>query len=242
MVIKTDLHTHTTVSSHAYSTLGENIKYAEESGLEAIAVTNHAPGMPDSAHIWHFMNLKALPRKTDGGLVILRGAECSFTDAGGSIDLPENVLKNLDIVIASTHTPAFCPSSAEEHTKMLISAMDNPYIDILGHIDRVKCGADFDAVAKAAAENGKVIEMNEHSIDNHNGAEQAMKYAIKLMNACKKHGTMIAVNSDAHYCGLIGHFDRSLSLLESIGFDESLIINASLGRLKEYLKSKNKIL
>ena len=54
MDIKTDLHTHTLVSQHAYSTVIENVKYAAENGVEAIAVTDHAPGTPDGAHDWHF--------------------------------------------------------------------------------------------------------------------------------------------------------------------------------------------
>lgn len=241
MQIKTDLHTHTSVSAHAYSTLKENAEYAKSIGLEAIAITNHAPGMPDSAHEWHFDVLPTVvPRKVcGGGITILYGAECSYKNENAELDLPERILKKLDIVIASVHTPAFCPKTAEEHTRTLLNAMDNPYIDILGHIDRVECGADFDLVAKTAAEKGKVIELNNHSLCYH-GAEKARVKTLALMEACRRHNTLISVNTDAHYCEVIGHFDYSEKLLEEIGFDENLIVNASLNRLAEFLKTKNK--
>ena len=58
--IKTDLHTHTTASCHAYSTLEENVQWAKQIGLEAIAMTNHAPSLPDAPHIWHFEAIDAV--------------------------------------------------------------------------------------------------------------------------------------------------------------------------------------
>lgn len=237
MVIKTDLHTHTNVSAHAYSTLLENAKYAAETGMEAIAMTNHAPGIPDGAYAGHFYNIGVLP-ETICNVRVFRGAECSFLDGSGKLDLPESALKKLDIVIASVHTPAYCPKTSEEHTEMLLSAMDNEYIDILGHIGRVSCGADFDAVALAAAKKGKVIELNECTLSH--SREDETEHARALMEACKKYGTMVSVDSDAHYCELIGHFDRAVKLLNDIGFDEELVINTSLKRFEKYLESKNK--
>ena len=54
MKILTDLHTHTLASTHAYSTLKENIDMAKQMGLEAIAVTDHGISMEDAPHLWHF--------------------------------------------------------------------------------------------------------------------------------------------------------------------------------------------
>ncbi len=106
MEIKADLHCHTVASTHAYSTVWELAKYASSVGLEAIAVTDHSPALPDAPHIWHFENLSALPRTLEG-VTLLRGAEVNITDISGSIDLPEYILKRLDIVVASIHSPCY---------------------------------------------------------------------------------------------------------------------------------------
>lgn len=232
--IKLDLHTHTNASVHAYSTLTENAKYASDIGMEGIAITNHAPGMPDGVMVWHFDCLRLIPRMVCG-VKIIRGAECSFQNEDAEIDLDEKTLKSLDLVIASVHTPAYAPKTSEEHTKMLFKAMDNPYIDILGHIDRVKCGADYDAVAKAASEKNKVIEYNIHSLDISD-----LDRIYGLISACKKYGTMIAVNSDAHFHESIGHFEKGYGILEELDFDCDKIINTSVNRFNMYLKSKGK--
>ncbi len=239
MEIKTDLHTHTMASSHAYSTLKENAECAKSAGLEAIAITDHAPSMPDAPHPWHFSVLatSTVPRKVCGGKVVLiKGVECSYLNSDAELDLEENILKKLDIVIASVHSPTYAPKTSEEHTKMLLQAMENPYIDILGHIDRVSCGADYDLVAKTAAQKGKVIELNEHSLNK----GKTLERTTHLLRACKKHGTMICVNSDAHYCELVGRYPISTELLQSLDFDERLIINKDLKQLENFLNTKGK--
>ena len=240
MEIKVDLHTHTSVSQHAYSTVKENAASAAENGLEAFAITDHAPGMFDGATEWHFSCLKLVPRYVCG-ITVLRGAECSFTDEDAGIDLADRVLDMLDVVIASVHTPAYCPQSAEEHTKMLLKAMENPKIDILGHIDRVKCGADFDLIAKTAKEKGKLIEMNNHSL-NYAGVDKTFEYTRALAEACKKYNTPVVVTSDAHFCDAVGNFDAMLKFFEEIGIDESIVINTSLEKFLDYMKDKKNII
>lgn len=240
MKIKVDLHTHTMVSHHAFSTVTENATAASENGMEAIAITDHAPGMPDGAHQWHFDCLELIDRKING-VVVLRGAECSYTNADGKLDLPESTLKKMEVVIASVHTPAFCPETSEEHTKLLLKAMENPYIDILGHIDRVKCGGDYDLIAKSAKDYGKLIELNEHSL-SYGGAEQTRKNTYALAEACMKYGTFVAVNSDSHYCRKIGNFELQKKLMDEIEFDPELVVNSSLSKFLDYMKGKKNII
>lgn len=239
MDIKTDLHTHTLVSQHAYSTVIENVKYAAENGVEAIAVTDHAPGTPDGAHDWHFGCLTDFIPETVYGVRVFKGAELTFQNTNGDIDLPESILKKLDIVIASIHSVAFNTKTSDEYTTVLLRAIENPYIDIMGHIDRVKSGADYDLVAKEAAKHNKIIELNEHSFNNDSGAENAAR-ALELMTACKKYGTMISVDSDAHFCTLIGNYPHAKELLEKISFDEKNIVNRSLDSVNKYLSSRKR--
>ena len=60
--------------------------------MEAIAITDHAPAIPDGAHPWHFQNLKAIPREIYG-VKILYGAEVNILDLEGNIDLADSVLQ-----------------------------------------------------------------------------------------------------------------------------------------------------
>ena len=70
MQIVADLHTHTNVTDHAFSTLTEMVQAAHDRGLKAIAITNHGPTNPDGPHEWHFSNLNLIPRKINGVTVI----------------------------------------------------------------------------------------------------------------------------------------------------------------------------
>ena len=240
MEIKLDLHTHTSFSPHAYSTLMENITVAAERGMEAIAMTNHGSSIKDFVHEWHFANLKHIPR-TVNGVVVFTGVECSYTDIDANLDLPEKRLEQMDIVIASRHGDGFgCDET--NCAKTLLNAMKNPYIDILGHIARTSFSLtdeEYDQIAQAAKENGKLIELNESCFGKK--IESFAENSKKLMLACKKHGTPIVVNSDAHFCTYVGSFEKAIKLLEEIDFDEELVMNTSLDKFMGYINKKKNI-
>ena len=219
MVIKTDLHTHTLASSHAYSTIRENAELAHKHGLEAMAITDHAPAMVDAPHEWHFACLNLVPRKIHD-VFILRGAECSYTDIDAGLDLSEETLNKLDIVIASVHGPIYMPKNSEEYFTLLNNAVKNPHIDILGHIDRVVCGVDYESVVQLAKENNKLVEFNVHSL-NYSNAKNTIQNTHKLIDACMKFSVPIVVNTDAHYCETVGVFEEAFQFLEEAGFNEN---------------------
>ena len=134
MLDKVDLHTHTIMSGHAYNTRNEMIRAAEEKGLEIYAVTEHAPAMPGSCHNMYFMNFRVLPRK-HGNMTVLYGAELNILDYQGHVDLPEHILKGMDLTLASLHTPCYVSGTREENTDAYIGAMKNPYVNIIAHPD-----------------------------------------------------------------------------------------------------------
>lgn len=241
MEIKLDLHTHTDVSDHAYSTLMENVTVAAERGLEAIAMTNHGPSTTDSPHVWHYGNFKHIPRVIKG-VVVFTGVECSYTDIDATLDLTECRLeKDVDIVIASMHGEAFV-SDEKNYVKLLTNAVKNPYIDILGHIGRTKftlSDEDYDIIAKAAKENGKLIELNNNCFGKK--ISVFAENSRKLMLACKAYRTPIVVNTDAHFCTYVGNFENAVNLLEEIDFDEELVMNTSLEKFMGYLSKKRNI-
>ncbi|MBR0278118.1 MAG: phosphatase [Clostridia bacterium] len=236
MNIKTDLHTHTIASTHAYSTVMENARAAQEYGLEAIAITDHAPGMPDAPHLWHFDNLNTIP-KTLYGVRILIGAECTYQNEAGELDIPEGILNGLDIVIGSLHPPVYVPQTAEESTRLWLKAIDNPYIDILGHMDRSGFAhvPDFDEVVSCAVKKDKIVEFNVHSLDF---GEETRANTRKMLEACKKYKAKIAVNSDAHFCTYIGKFDAGIKMLEEVRIDEEFIVNLDFNKFSDYIYLK----
>ncbi len=237
MEIKLDLHTHTSFSPHAYSTLMENVNVAVEKGLEAIAMTNHGPSTNDFSHEWHFANLRAIPRRVKD-VVIFKGVEATYTDIDGNLDMSEEQLKKLDIVIASGHGAFVCDKT--NYVETLLNVMKNPYVDILGHIARKSftlSDKEYEIIAKSARENRKLVELNSSCFAKKQ--EVFFENSKRLMVACKKYGTPIVVNTDAHFCTFVGEFSEPLKLLEEIDFDEDLVMNTSLVKFMNYI-GKNK--
>ena len=231
MDIKVDLHTHTLASPHAYSTLMENVECAIERGLEAIAMTDHAPFVEDSPHKWHFTNCGDIPHNIKG-MTVLRGVECSYLDTDATLDLEDWILDRQDIIIASMHQHVLTP---DEFLEMMLNATKQPYIDIMGHIARTSFSLDtqgYEKIAKEAKSNGKLIELNNHCLEKNRGP--FADNAKMLMLACKKYETPIVVNTDAHFCTKIGDVELALKLLEEIEFPEDLVMNTSLKKFMSY--------
>lgn len=164
MKILLDTHTHTLASTHAYSTVLEMAKYASEAGMEAIAITDHAPAIPDGAHPWHFQNLKAIPREIYG-VKILYGAEVNILDLEGNIDLADEVLEKLDVVNASIHAPCYKDGDATDHTSAYLAIVNNPLVDVICHSGSPAFAYDYEKIIDLAKKNHKLIEINNHSFD-----------------------------------------------------------------------------
>lgn len=232
--IAADLHTHTMVSDHAYSTILENAAYAKSIGLECIAMTDHAPAMVDGAHTWHFHNLGAIPDYLHG-VRILRGIECDIL-ADGSLDVADDELARLEFVLASVHWVLFgAYQGIEAQTEAYLSAIRNPYVDCIAHSGLAAYPYDYETVVLEAKKLGKLIEINEHSFESRaEGIENCKKIAL----LCKKHQTQISVNTDAHFAYQLGEVTRSEKMLEEIDFPKELIVNLSMESVNRYLKSR----
>ena len=234
MQISADTHTHTVASTHAYSTVLEMAQYAQKAGMTALAVTDHTPASVDGPHVWHFHNLKkALPRELFGVKMIF-GAESSIIDYDGTIDFPEEECKALDWIIASIHRSHLKKSSKEDITRLYLGVAENPYVDVIGHCATVGYEFDYEKCLKKFKECEKLVEINESSIMWKNTAEN-YKEVIRI---CKKYEIPVVVNSDAHFCTLVGNFSISLSMLKEQDFPEELIVNADWERLKGYITAK----
>ncbi len=234
MKILTDLHTHTMVSHHVFSTLMENIEFGKTQGIELIAMTDHAPAIPDGAHEWHFLNSRNLPSVVNG-VKLLKGAEVNILGKSGEIDLKGFALECLDLIIASIHNPTYADRDAEDHTETWLNVMENPYIDILGHPGRDNYYFDVEAVTKKAKEKNICIELNEHTLVK---SQKSDDFCREIALACKRNGTKVVINSDAHFCTEVGVYEKVPKMLEEIDFPEELIMNTNASRFIKYLEEK----
>lgn len=235
MQILVDTHTHTNVSTHAYSTLEENVRHAKKVGLEAIAVTNHGPKLCDSPHLWHFINLpRTVPRDIDG-VKIIYGAEANILDLQGTLDIDSSTLSMLDVVIASMHHETFIPQDKQAHTKAYLNVLKNPYVDIIGHSGGPEYEYNIDVVLSLAKKEGKMIEINNNShLIRHNNIENCLAIAKR----CMELGVYVVVNSDAHFSGQVGEVDCAVKMLKEINFPEELIANTSLKKFLTVLRMR----
>lgn len=229
--IKTEVHTHTMACAHAYATPHEMMVAAREKGIELLALTDHAPALPDGVHPWHFANLKALPHKADG-LYIVRGAEVNLIDLEGGLDLDEGCLATLEWAICSIHSPCLAPGTVEQHTAAYIKVLENPYIDALGHSGTPAYSYDIDAVLTAAKRLDKCIELNDQTFSVRKGSIENCKAIARRAAAL---GVNIVISTDAHSTYQLGHTERAWALAMECGVREEQIINLNAERFLDYL-------
>ncbi len=229
--IKTEVHTHTIASVHAYATAGEMMAAARQKGIELLALTDHAPALPDGAHPWHFGNLKAIPHKVDD-LYVVRGAELNLIDFGGNVDLEPNWLSALDWAICSIHSPCLAPGTIEEHTNAYIKALENPYIDALGHSGTPAYSYDIDAVLTTAKRLDKCIELNNHSFS---ARKSSIENCKKIARRAAELGVNIIISTDAHSIYQLGDTENAWALAMECGVREEQIVNLNAERFLAYL-------
>lgn len=232
-----DLHTHTIASGHAYNTLREMAKAASDKGLSVLGITEHAPKMPGTCHSFYFHNLKTVPRELYG-IRLLLGSEVNIMDFEGNIDLEERDLKGMDIIIASLHTPCIKPGSIKENTTAYLKVMENPYVNIIGHPDDGRYPVDYRALVEGAKEKGKVLELNNHSLDPKCFRRDARENDLKMLELCKEYAVPVIMGSDAHFDTLIGEFSMARELLEEVDFPEELVLNRRVEALQGHVNVK----
>lgn len=237
MKIIADTHCHTIASTHAYSTLYENVSYAKKNGIQYLAITDHGIAMPDSPHIWHFHNYKIIPRIIEG-VTILYGVEANICDYEGTLDIDNTNVPELDWIVASYHEPVCEPSTIENHTRGYINVAKNPYVDVIGHSGNGNYIYDYERTIKVFKEYNKIVEINENSIHHR---KNASSNCIEIAKICKKYEVMVIINSDSHIASQIGMVPNSIKLLKDIDFPKHLILNLDKDRFISYINDKRGI-
>ena len=251
-----DVHTHTLYSRHAYSTVRENVLAARDAGLELLGVTDHFsdtlfPGT-DLSHgslrdYQHFVNMCVWPRSWEG-VRLLRGAESDIRSLDGGLfgqetevgeditgrparspsTLYDRVVASCDYVIASVHYKGFADgASVSQTTQMYLAALEQPKVLVLGHTGRAGVPFDVREVVGEAARLGKIIEINEHSLETARREGRTWSSCRSIAEACAELGCQVAVSTDAHICSAVGRVPRALAMLEEIGFPQELVATRS---------------
>ncbi|MCL6583579.1 MAG: DNA polymerase/3'-5' exonuclease PolX [bacterium] len=196
--IRGDLHLHTTATDGRFS-LEEMVEAAIRKNYQYVAITDHsrhvsvAHGLDARQILQQIEAIDRLNKRLEGKIRVLKGVELDILE-DGSLDLPDEVLKLLDLTVCSVHYNFNLP--LEKQTERIIRAMDNPYFNILAHPtgrlinERKPYEVDMERLIEAARQRGCFMELNAHP-DRLDLNDIHCKMA-------KEMGVKIAVSTDAH--------------------------------------------
>ena len=197
-----DLHCHTTASDGTAS-IEEMALAARDAGYEYLAITDHSASFgfgdevaPDQLRE-QIERIRALSgTEAIGGIELLAGSEVNIlTD--GRLDYDDELLAELDWVVASVHSSF--QLAAEQMTARIVSAIENPYVDVIGHLSgrkierRPPYAFDFERVLEAAVATGTLLEIN--------AAPDRRDLNEVHARAAAAAGVPIVINCDAHRVG-----------------------------------------
>ena len=222
--IRGDLHAHTTSSDGSHS-IEAMAAAARKRGYEYVGISDHSQSLKIARGV-AVEDLWAQIRfidKLNGrlhGFRILKSSEVDIL-ADGSLDYPDDLLKELDYTVCSIHLRFGLGREAQ--TERILRAMDNRYFNILGHpigrllLKRPGYDIDIDRVVDHARANGCFFEINSSPDRLDLSAENARRAA--------EAGVMIAVSTDSHSTGEFGLIRCGLDQARRAGLEKSAILN-----------------
>jgi DNA polymerase (family 10) len=195
--IRGDLHAHTKETDGRHS-LEQMVEAARERGYEYVAITDHSKRLS----MTHGFDAKRLARRNDEidrlngklkGFSVLKSIEVDILE-DGSLDLPDSILKDLDLTVCSVHSKFNLPM--KKQMERIIRAMDNPHFNIFAHPsgrlinERPPYDVDMEELIKAAKERGCVLEVNAHP--------DRLDLADIHCRLAKDMGVKLVISTDAH--------------------------------------------
>jgi DNA polymerase (family 10) len=195
--IRGDLHCHTTASD-GRNTVAEMAAAAQSLGYEYLAITDHSAShgfgkaVSPEALRGQIERIRELDHSMEA-IHLLAGSEVNILP-DGSLDYDDDLLGDLDWVIASVHT-AF-GSSEQAMTERMVAAINNPHVDAIGHPtgrlleQRAPYAVDLEAVFSAAAQTGTLLEINANP--------RRRDLSEVSARAAAQAGVTLVINSDAH--------------------------------------------
>ncbi len=203
--IRGDVHMHTTATD-GKNTIREMAEAGIAHGYEYIAITDHSKnlsmilGLDDERALEHIARIRAVEAELEGRIRIFPGIEVDIL-ADGQLDLSDDVLAQMDIVIASVHSSFSQPK--EQMTERVLRAIHNPYVRILGHptgrllLRREGYAIDLPIICKQAAELGVAVE--------HNAYPDRLDLCDRDLRLAKESGCRIVISTDSHH---ISHLEK----------------------------------
>lgn len=195
--IRGDLHVHTKATD-GHNSLEEMAAAAKARGLSYIAITDHSRHLT----VAHGLDVKRLHRQIaaidrfnegNAGIRVLKGIEVDILE-DGSLDLPDTILAELDVVVAAVHSQ-FGLSRAKQ-TDRILRAMANRHVAILAHPTgrlletREPYDADMPRVIHAAKESGCCLELNAYP--------ERLDLIDLHCRIAKEEGVLVSIATDAH--------------------------------------------
>ena len=238
MDILLDVHTHTTASGHAFSSLQEMVRAGQERGLKILGITEHAPGIPGTCNPIYFRNLHVVPRWHDG-MRLLLGAELDILDYNGTLDLDEEYYRMLDIRIAGIHSLCWTGGTKDQNTTGMVNAIRNPWTHIISHPGDGTAELHFEPIVLAAKESHTLLEINNSSLKPCRHKLTARDNNLEILRLSKKYDVPVILGSDAHISYAVADYQYLWPLLQETEFPEALIINRDPEWFLKYLGISN---
>ncbi len=234
--IRGDLHVHTTWSD-GKGTVLEMVRAAKKRGYKYVAITDHsasavyANGLDYKRWKEQAKEIEAARKKVPG-IKVLHGMEVDITAEGG-IDLPVEAHRRMDWLVASVHS-----GFRSNVTRRVLAAMDNPYVDAIGHPTgrligrRVGYeGYDIDAVIEKAAETGTCLELNANP--------QRLDLSAEHARRAVERGAMVVVNTDAHHPDGLADMEIGASAARRAWLTKEHVVNARpVSRIRKKARRK----
>ncbi|MBI2012905.1 MAG: DNA polymerase/3'-5' exonuclease PolX [Candidatus Colwellbacteria bacterium] len=227
--------------SDGANSIKELAEAAAERGLRYILITDHTQRLAMAKGL-NVKRLREQGKEIDkankvmkGRITVLKGTECDILK-DGSMDLPDEALKELDVVGASIHSYFNLPRKAQ--TGRLIKAMRNSNVDIILHPTgrlinrRGPIDVDIDEVIHAAKETGTVMEID--------GFPDRLDLRDEYIKKCVEAGVKMAISSDAHHTHHFDYLELGIAQARRGWAAKNDIINAwPLERMKQFLKNRH---
>ena len=199
-----DVHMHT-IETDGRNTIEEMAEAAKERGYKYMAITDHsknlafANGLDDRRAVEHIARIREVSKKVPG-ITMFAGIEVDILPEG-DLDLSDDVLAQMDLVIASVHS-VFNQEPAKM-TERLVKAISNPNTSIIGHptgrilLRRDSYAFDMHAVLTAAAKHKVAMELNAYP--------DRLDLSDANLRQAKQHAVKVVINTDAHHTS---HMDK----------------------------------
>jgi DNA polymerase (family 10) len=214
--LRGEMHCHSTWSADGKATIEEMATAAAARGYEFLCLTDHSHYLREGKIEAQWREIDELNARL-GSFRILRGVEANIT-AKGVVDVPDEVLAELDWVVASLHT-----SLDRDPTERVLAAIDNPHVDCIGHLTgrrisrRPGAELDLDRVVARAAETGTALEINSQP----DRLDMRDAHA-RLAGAA---GVAIPINTDAHSTGALGYAEFGIGQARRAWLTKQQVLN-----------------